>query len=60
MKTIVWKWKANILEFIGKPGVLRVLPPVDFLHPKDPSLVGRDGWVAYEEDSGGEDDGKKG
>ena len=44
---IVWKWKSNILKYIGKPGVYEVRVSVPF--KRDNSLQGRDGWVGFYE-----------
>jgi len=45
MKVIVWKWKPNVQDYAGKDVVgIRVVPL------RDPLLMGRDGWVGYEED----------
>jgi hypothetical protein len=43
----VWKWKANIQEYVGKPGIVGVRVCTPF--HKDPSIFGRDGWVGVEE-----------
>jgi len=47
METIVWRWKAQVTEYIGKPGVLDVKVAVPFLKPKDLSINNRDGWVSF-------------
>jgi hypothetical protein len=47
---IVWQWKSNIIDWQNRPDVLAVGTTVPFESPPDPSLVGRDGWVAFEEE----------
>ena len=53
MRRIIWKWKANIEDYIGRPGVVGVRVSIAF--PKDPSLFGRDGYVGYDEGGDSED-----
>ncbi len=47
MRRIVWKWKANVLSYIGKEGVVGVWVPTGL--NDDHSLAGRDGYVGYVE-----------
>ena len=42
---IVWKWKANINDYVGLPPVVRVCPTP--WKKEDWILTGRDGWVGY-------------
>jgi hypothetical protein len=44
---IVWKWKANPLDWKGLPGVWGVETLAPFTSPPDPSLFGRPGWVGF-------------
>lgn len=48
MKRIVWKWKADIVDYIGKPGVVGIWLASVF--PNDTCLIGRDGYVGFEEE----------
>lgn len=48
MKRIVWKWKANIADYAGKPGVVGIW--IIAVFPNDNCLVGRDGYVGFEEE----------
>ena len=47
MRRIVWKWKANARNYIGKEGVVGVWIPPGL--KDDHSPVGRDGYVGYVE-----------
>jgi hypothetical protein len=47
MRIIVWKWKANAVNYIGKEGVVGVWIPTAW--EDDHSLLGRDGYVGYVE-----------
>jgi hypothetical protein len=48
MRIIVWKWKANAVNYIGKEGVVGVWIPAVWMGD-DQSLLGRDGYVGYVE-----------
>ena len=45
---IIWRWKANIEEYNGRPGVVGT--STTRWQREDGILLGRDGWVAYRED----------
>ncbi len=45
---VVWRWTKNVIEYVGKSGVIRV--KVAIYDPSDISLYGRDGWVGFKED----------
>ena len=49
---IVWKWKANVDDFLVNPNAVAIfangLGKTD-TGKEDFSLFGRDGWVAFEE-----------
>ncbi len=42
--TIIWRWKADIMLYVGRPGIVDV-KFVPF--HKDPAIFGRDGWVGF-------------
>jgi len=48
VKATVWKWRSNLDSYVNKEGVVGVRVSMAF--PKDDSLVGRDGWVGFEEE----------
>jgi len=45
-KIVVWRWKANILNYVGRDDVIGIWIPT-VLKNDDPSLSGRDGYVGF-------------
>ena len=46
---IIWRWRANVIDYIGLLGVVGI--GLNGWKKNDWILAGRDGWVAYLEES---------
>ena len=54
---IIWRWKTNLGEYVGRKDVVGIQLPT--IWKKDYSLFGRDGWVGFVEEDKKDDSTNK-